>query len=516
MTDYKGYPRAQLRALCVQHKDLLQLDCRADSASMYRNLERLHLLPPLEGKVTPKRTPPKTTPIKQGSILRPIDEYTHDEIKKLCRLNELEIDCRSSKKRLYEELSKVAHLKLQGKEIPRRSPPKPQPKQTPKRSPQPRKKQLPPIEALTDKEVRELCKLNLKDGQQGRIDCRLKKAILYAALQNIADDQLILLPKEETIPQRKPTSPKKKETTPTKPISPTKKQTTPPKPIHECLDWQVCSKKEKWNQYDIITIPRDTLLYKGRPIAYNPDLKFKHRYYGDIILASLYAYEDSGTSQYINNFTAEDGTIEVYRVTKELRLLDMESITNFNLLSELPGYTPEIAMGLNTAFNYTKGGHGGLYRRSMTRVDHALSDWICSQPPLKEIDGYGYYKLKGFHNEVMLCSSDKIEKTDYEWRYISYYQPEKLHEVVHHPPSEERQFTGRTRQFEGEKIPYNRMDMFGNDSLDISQRIKQQEADHPDLIKRKEKKYLSSPQYAYMKDPQVVAARRQFYKTKKL
>jgi len=473
-----GYTRQQLKDLCTKHKDLLKLDCRSAHATIYEALLKHGLLPG-------KKSPMRPVAIQDEEIdlnlspYRTLQNYCTAHKADLIKSHGTYFSCKIDRADLVKiidkwhksrhQVKKASPRKVSPKKvIPKPSPKKVIPKPSPKKAiPKPLPKKISPPKgkgkgkAIPKPSPKKAIPIKIsppKGKGKGKGKEKPKQAVMAPMLE-----------------------------------------------IDKCLDWQVCSKKEQWGNYHIITIPKNTLLYKGRPIAYNPP--YQHKYYGDRVLASMYAFAASTVKDHIPDFTPEDGTIEVYRTTDDLHLINMESIPNYDLMEQLPGYDKKAAANFFSAFGYQKGGRGGLNRYSYTKVDHPIADWICSQPELKGIDGYGYYKIRGFHNEIMLCDAAKIEKTDYEWRYITYYQPNVIHEVVDDGTGK-KVFTGKTKPFEGESY------RGGGGDVVVSDYIVRNFDDRS--LKIKEKKYLTSPEFHYLLDPAVAKARQAYYLSKGL
>lgn len=194
------------------------------------------------------------------------------------------------------------------------------------------------------------------------------------------------------------------------------------------MDWHPCVQKDNVHGYDILIIPENTLLFKGVNTIPKPIRADKKTspgsYFGNLSVAAYYAFSS-------DMIQGEHGKVITYRTTKPIYVLDMTSINNYRKLYQHP--IPE-SMGPNSiniltyTFGYTPEKEQ-LRRCSHLDIDSELVKWLYNLN-LKDIDGYGYLKLPGFHSEIMIFNTqtegifdykDKMELYPLEYRFVSYY-----------------------------------------------------------------------------------------------
>jgi hypothetical protein len=226
--------------------------------------------------------------------------------------------------------------------------------------------------------------------------------------------------------------------------SPTRRSSSPTQPYvippELCRDWHECVQRGTHNGFDVLIIPPNTLLFKGikasaeqrarvaRRLRQREPITTEVTYVGDLPIAAHYAFASDMTQ-------GEQGKIITYRTTQPIILLDMESIRNYQRLSQMnvPHLEDdEFSDILNYTFGYTPGRTqlpSELKRYSDYDHDVQLSQWLCSRD-LDGITGYGYLKLPGFHSELLICQpQDKLELYPLEYRFVSYYNPDVVIET---------------------------------------------------------------------------------------
>jgi hypothetical protein len=209
-------------------------------------------------------------------------------------------------------------------------------------------------------------------------------------------------PKEKTPPPKKtppkkspprPTSPKKSAP---RPASPSK--SAPTQALHE--DWSKVAVPSEDERHAYWTVPAGTMLYKGVDASYRDDtVPEAPCFYASLDVAALYAFAQQTRA-------GEQGKVITVVTTAPLRVIDASKRKTIATLSAMPDRPSELAIVFGTP--------GEPRRQSVRDPDMLVSRWICE----KGFDGFGYPRIAGFHNELMLCGSDKLRRGDLEYRVI--------------------------------------------------------------------------------------------------
>jgi hypothetical protein len=199
--------------------------------------------------------------------------------------------------------------------------------------------------------------------------------------------------------------PKVTSTKVTKPKTGVEKKTAKPKmEMEECDDFLKCSKKSVINGYDVLIIPKGTILYHGTSILF-PDntLPKSPAYLADLQSAQRYAFRGE-------KFQGGDGKIISFKTIKPITLLNITK-KSLDKLSKLEDFNFD---NFEYAFNY---GAEELVRHSHDLYDTQVTKWLCEQ---NLFDGWCQH-LPKFHPEILVCSIDKIVRYDVEYRFDGYY-----------------------------------------------------------------------------------------------
>ena len=190
-----------------------------------------------------------------------------------------------------------------------------------------------------------------------------------------------------------------------------------------CKDWRTCVQKGKYNGFDVLILPANTLLYKGVYLKGAPGANAQPRgvgsYFANFPVAASYAF----ASPWAN---AEQGKIIVFEVINPIYLLDMTSIDNYDKIwKSLP---LEVQSAISNSFGYVPPWNN-IRRKSKYEEDIKIVNWLCSKN-LDGIVGYGYTQLPGFHSEVLICNpEDKVKLLPIEYRFSIDYNPSVLLET---------------------------------------------------------------------------------------
>jgi hypothetical protein len=214
-----------------------------------------------------------------------------------------------------------------------------------------------------------------------------------------------------------------------------------PDSVTECFDWTQCVTKDNINGWDILIIPKGTLLFQGVGIRKNYlrsigriSESYADNFFGNLAVASFYAFSsDIATGEY--------GKVLTFNVDKDIILFDADSVSNYDKIYNSGISVPSSEIGnqdlIEYAFGYTKG--GTLKRYSHELIDLAFVDWFCKN--FTNFNGYAYLNLPGLTTEVFICDLSLLTVLDVEYRFVSYYDPKSILKVV------SGEFTGETITF---------------------------------------------------------------------
>lgn len=190
-------------------------------------------------------------------------------------------------------------------------------------------------------------------------------------------------------------------------------------------DWTKSISKNKFGQFDVIIIPKNTLLHHGMHVYEKNNLygRKMNNFFGNLPVASYYAF----SSDYSKG---EHGKVITYMTVDDLILLDMDSLDNYDrlykLCSDVPKYIDKDVIEYAFGYNHKE---KQLKRYSHPLIDCAFVKWL-SKINLQGIDGYSYIKLPGFHSEVFIFKiRDKINRYPLEYRFVKTYKREHIIET---------------------------------------------------------------------------------------
>ncbi len=171
-------------------------------------------------------------------------------------------------------------------------------------------------------------------------------------------------------------------------------------------DWTKVAIRDSDNLYDYWIVPKNTLLYKGVDVAFGDDIVPQPpSFYADLIIASEYAFDNEARSRF-----GEYGKVITVITINDIRLLDLSSKKTLASLQKFkqPGIGLELVFGSPIEPR----------RYSNYDADGIISKWLCEN----NFSGFGYPRYAGFHNEIMICSNNDIERYHIEYRSINKLQ----------------------------------------------------------------------------------------------
>jgi hypothetical protein len=186
---------------------------------------------------------------------------------------------------------------------------------------------------------------------------------------------------------------------------------------------------DKWMTYAkkynfFIVIPKDSLIYRGVKSEKKYIDKQKYTFYSDFNAACWYAF----SSDFQNG---EKGKVICMKLKHDVVLLDMDNINTFQLLYQY-GNVPDFCNDqdvIQYAFGYNHKkpiDQQVLKRCSHNDIDKKFCNWLVNIVKNNNInvDGYGFFGSKHFHNEIMLfndASSKNLELMPIEYRFVIDY-----------------------------------------------------------------------------------------------
>ncbi len=183
--------------------------------------------------------------------------------------------------------------------------------------------------------------------------------------------------------------------------SPAKEST--PKNVEPYRDWTKVAIIKSDNLYDYWVVPKNTLLYKGVAAKFEDDkLPALPSFYADLNIASIYAFDNDTKSRF-----GEYGKVITVITKKDIELLDLSSKKTLASLEKLKQKNINIQATFGTPIEPK--------RISSYSADEKISKWLCEN----NFSGFGYPKYAGFHNEIMICSNDFIDRYNIEYRSIN-------------------------------------------------------------------------------------------------
>lgn len=220
-------------------------------------------------------------------------------------------------------------------------------------------------------------------------------------------------------------------------------------------DWKSNLQIGTKNGFDVYIIPKGTLLYRGTSIGQPKGRKMKGSalFLGDLPLAAHYAYENNDV------LMPSNGKIVEYQTTKDIELLNMNTITTLTQLSKRYNTkrTKEI---LEQTFGFETR-KGKIYRYSDYETDGQLAEWYCSTTGTS---GYAIIDPPGFHSEVMLCDHSLVRETGVEYRWIPFYDSKNIYKVSQGTMTGEKlAINGLSYTFDGKQHIMNRFSFIGSE-----------------------------------------------------
>jgi len=205
--------------------------------------------------------------------------------------------------------------------------------------------------------------------------------------------------------------------------------------MKEIYNWEDVAIKKKVNGWNIITIPKGTILYRGilqlTPKEFNRT-EGRHKkspyrkdqvvgWYGSFPIASWYAFNAKQTG-----WSSNKGKIIAYETTKNINLLDIDEVNNYKRLNkkELPEIYGESILKHSFGYDKNTTTNKELSRQSEFIADNKFAVWLCKHIP--NIDGLASIDIPHHHSEIMLCNPKILKNTLYEYRWVAYYKPKYI------------------------------------------------------------------------------------------
>lgn len=176
-----------------------------------------------------------------------------------------------------------------------------------------------------------------------------------------------------------------------------------------------CAKKHEC----LIIIPSGTYIYRGTTSKINNNYQFDYLFFSDFNTACWYAFSSDFQK-------GEMGKVVCMRLKKDIILLDMDNLKTFELLYQfgnVPKYSDNNDV-IEYAFGYDKNkpiNDQVLKRYSNNMIDQKFCKWFTNSITNINIDGYGFFGSKYFHNEILITNDsikNKLELVPIEYRFV--------------------------------------------------------------------------------------------------
>lgn len=181
-----------------------------------------------------------------------------------------------------------------------------------------------------------------------------------------------------------------------------------PRDIQIHSDWIKVVRKTSDKNFDYWIIPGNTILYHGTLDIEDDVLPETPTFYANLHIAAHYAFIRGGD--------ANDGKVITVITTDDIKILNITPKTLTSLLQLKDAPVKYIRESFGTP--------NKIRRHSEAVPDYAIGEWLCDIG----FEGFGYPQLSHFHNEVMLCNTDKLKRYSLEYRF-SPDNPECMFEV---------------------------------------------------------------------------------------
>ncbi len=182
------------------------------------------------------------------------------------------------------------------------------------------------------------------------------------------------------------------------------------------MNWQLCSKKDVQNGWDVIVVAKNTILYHGTSADFPDDtVPDFPAFFGDLKTSGHYAFRG-------DKRRGEFGKIITLQLKEEVTLLNIteKNLDKLALLSWFP------SKDFSYAFNYPIPIYTdriGLFRTSHRNYDAPVSKFFSQST----FDGWGYIGMPGMHDEIVLCSNQKkVERYPVEYRFSTKFSTKIL------------------------------------------------------------------------------------------
>ena len=192
-------------------------------------------------------------------------------------------------------------------------------------------------------------------------------------------------------------------------------------------DWTKSIRRERIGNYDVIIVPKNTILYSGKSLIHN-DKKTNNlnvSFYTTFDVATDYAFNPNLTTLM---YTADYSAVYSYKLDNDLILLDMESKENYKRLRDIPNIPryDENRDILKYLFD------DGNERVSYIDIDNKFINWLCNNIKSNTIpvSGYGYTEILRNHNEIMICDNKGItNKIENIYRLLPFINLDYIYET---------------------------------------------------------------------------------------
>lgn len=162
-----------------------------------------------------------------------------------------------------------------------------------------------------------------------------------------------------------------------------------------------------------LKVPKGAIIYHGMDIKYSFDISRVPKYFG--ILTTAYPY---GFVSLKNARTAEQGKVVAFRLKRDILVLDISVVENWNILIPSRESVPEeVLVAADKCFNYKPNSNNKLSRTSSTECDNIIYKYLLSLPKTSIADAGGSRHQGRMADEIVFIDSSILREVGYELPY---------------------------------------------------------------------------------------------------
>ena len=208
-----------------------------------------------------------------------------------------------------------------------------------------------------------------------------------------------------------------------------------------CWNWVPCLKGTVSGGYDILMVPKDTVLFHGtsttdrKMVDYsqNPDRRYVLKAIGDADIPTVPAYfgalKTASWYAFANDVRrGEEGKVISVRTDRDVAVLAITRNNLDRLIAAFPRKAPVDAIAFAFPIGAVNRAGKHFDRVSDGYEDKVVTKWLCSVIPKlgHRLQGWAFPNPRGFHDELVLCSKRGVQRFPLEVRFASSGAPGDL------------------------------------------------------------------------------------------